>query len=122
MTNLSPSDAGLPVRNLSQAEITVIESGRRTQEEQRRVAAMTKLAEIEERSLVYQEYINSPEWRARAAAVKERDGNWCRVCNSPHRLQVHHRTYERLGHEEDTDLLTMCDGCHGLFHENRRLR
>lgn len=32
-------------------------------------------------------------------------------------LQVHHLTYERLGREEDRDLLAVCDECHRTFHK-----
>lgn len=109
-------------RDLTHSEIMVIEAGRRTDEEQRRIAALTKLAEIEDRALVYEAYINSPEWRAKAERIKERDGRRCRVCNGRSRLSVHHRTYEDLGHEQDSDLLTLCQDCHQVFHDNRRLR
>lgn len=27
-------------------------------------------------------------------------------------LEVHHRTYERRGHERDSDLIALCWGCH----------
>lgn len=110
-----------PTRDLSQAEIIVIEAGRRTEEEQRRISALTKLAEIEERALRYEEYINSPEWRARAEVCKAAAGYRCRVCNGQHRLNAHHRTYERLGNEDPDDLTCLCDRCHTLYHENRRL-
>lgn len=109
-------------RDLTQAEILVIEAGRRTEEEQRRIAALTKLADIEDQALRYEQYINSPEWRVKAERIKERDGRRCRVCNSRHRLSVHHRTYEDLGHEQDIDLVTLCQDCHQVFHDNRRLR
>lgn len=69
----------------------------------------------------YNRYLKSPEWRERADRILERDGYRCRVCNSPHRLQVHHRTYERLGHEEDGDLVVLCAECHDVFHTNKRL-
>lgn len=91
-------------------------------EERRRIAALTKLAEIEEQSIRYEQYINSPEWRARADRIRARDGYRCRVCNGKHRLSVHHRTYADLGHEHDVDLLTLCSDCHQVFHDNRRLR
>lgn len=69
----------------------------------------------------YAEYLKSPEWAARSKATKERDGNRCRVCNSPDRLQAHHRTYERVGREAEGDLVTLCDPCHDLFHKHRKL-
>lgn len=29
---------------------------------------------------------------------------------------LHHRTYDRLGHELHGDLLNLCDTCHDLVH------
>jgi replicative DNA helicase len=47
-----------------------------------------------------------------------RAGHRCQVCNSPDKLDVHHRTYERVGQEQLDDLTVLCDRCHGLFHEH----
>jgi hypothetical protein len=35
----------------------------------------------------------------------------------PELLEVHHRTYERLGRELTTDLTVPCNACHELYHE-----
>ena len=45
----------------------------------------------------------------------------CQVCNSPHDLHVHHRTYERVGHEDPADLTVLCMWCHDLFHMGGRI-
>jgi hypothetical protein len=34
----------------------------------------------------------------------------------PYRLEVHHRTYERLGRERPEDLLVLCEKCHAVEH------
>lgn len=65
--------------------------------------------------------IHSPEWEAMSRRAKERAGFRCQVCNSPRRLETHHRTYERLGHERDDDLIVLCHECHGLFSRYGRL-
>jgi hypothetical protein len=78
----------------------------------------------EEPTLTYQEYLASPAWKEKAEAEKERAGQRCQVCNMPRSktiLDTHHRTYERLGHEEPGDLIVLCRDCHQLFHENGRL-
>ena len=75
-------------------------------------------------TMPYAEYLQTPEWRARAEAAKERAGWRCQVCNGPHRLDAHHRTYERRGHEDDADLIVLCGGdmgCHALFHGRGRI-
>jgi hypothetical protein len=72
----------------------------------------------------YNEYLASPQWRLKADAAKERAGQRCQVCNARREettLDAHHRTYERIGNEEDTDLIVLCRGCHSLFHGNGKL-
>jgi len=67
----------------------------------------------------YYEYINSPEWKAKADAAKERAEYRCQVCNRPgasSTLHAHHRTYENLGHEKPGDITVLCADCHALFH------
>lgn len=71
--------------------------------------------------LDYYEYINSPEWYAKSDAAKARAGYRCQVCNSTRQLNTHHRTYERLGRELDTDLIVLCRDCHDLFHKQGKL-
>lgn len=68
----------------------------------------------------YAEYLQSDVWKSKAAHARERDCNRCRLCNSPDNLQVHHRTYERIGHELLDDLTTLCDECHELYHKGYR--
>jgi hypothetical protein len=69
----------------------------------------------------YNTYINSPEWRAKANAAKQRAGNRCQVCNRPSseiQLNAHHRTYERLGNENPDDITVLCRDCHKLFSDS----
>lgn len=70
----------------------------------------------------YQEYIGSDEWKAKADAARAGADHRCQVCNSNSViLDVHHRTYERLGRESPSDLIALCRECHGLFHKNGKL-
>lgn len=64
----------------------------------------------------YQAYLNSPDWRrVRNRALK--NAGWrCERCVSKRDLQVHHKTYERLGREWDTDLEVLCANCHEDEH------
>jgi len=64
----------------------------------------------------HREYIDSDEWKARAKYYKQQAGFRCRVCNSDSdTLDAHHRTYERLGNELDSDITVLCRPCHELF-------
>lgn len=67
----------------------------------------------------YHDYLKSPRWRKKAAAARKRAGYRCQLCNREGRLQVHHRTYERLGYELPGDLIALCARCHKLHHTRR---
>lgn len=69
----------------------------------------------------YQDYLRSPHWQVTKAAALERASHRCQLCNSPDRLQVHHRSYRNRGHEQPGDLTVLCADCHKLFHEYREL-
>lgn len=64
----------------------------------------------------YAEYLQTPGWRkTRDRAL--RLARWrCTQCHERRDLQVHHLTYDRLGHELDTDLAVLCVGCHENAH------
>lgn len=70
----------------------------------------------------YTDYLQSPHWRETRKKALDRAGNKCLVCNAEQLLQVHHRTYERRGFEDQNDLAVMCAKCHQIFHENRRVK
>jgi hypothetical protein len=65
----------------------------------------------------YHFYIQSPEWKAKADAAKERADHRCQLCNGDGVLHTHHRTYERLGNELPEDLIVLCANCHAKFHD-----
>ena len=68
------------------------------------------------RELSYEEYLTSEEWRLRRELALAIADHRCQLCNSPAHLQVHHRTYERIGHEDTADLTVLCLTCHDAFH------
>ena len=76
----------------------------------------------------YNAYINGPRWRDNPARLLELKaaGFRCRLCNASEneaQLEVHHRTYERLGRERADDLTTVCHECHlGVTDMLRRRR
>lgn len=79
----------------------------------------TRLREL--RAMPYRDYLRTPEWDQRRRAAVKRARGACQVCNAKARLDVHHRTYARLGCEWATDLIALCRPCHGTFHANGRL-
>jgi len=71
------------------------------------------------RSLSYPEYLQSAHWARMRSIARYRAGWQCQRCGNEEgrRLDVHHLTYERLGCEEDTDLIVLCSLCHALEHD-----
>lgn len=69
----------------------------------------------------YSEYLKGDHWQQRREQALKRAENHCQVCGATERLEVHHNTYERLGHERDADLVVLCRTCHRMFHDDGRL-
>jgi 5-methylcytosine-specific restriction endonuclease McrA len=71
------------------------------------------------RNMSYREYLHSEEWSQRSLALRKQAGWRCEICGSGDRVQVHHRTYKRLGNERPSDLQVLCGDCHRLAHRDR---
>jgi hypothetical protein len=67
-------------------------------------------------SLLYVVYLRSPLWRLRRRVWIVRARGRCQDCGSRRRLTIHHRTYERLGHEHRADVKVLCWDCHRRHH------
>ncbi len=66
----------------------------------------------------YVDYLDSSDWQVKAEAALERAGHRCQLCNlDAPILNVHHRTYERIGGNElPEDLIVLCRRCHAKHH------
>lgn len=97
------------------------EQGRRKRKE--KISGEAKEARIQElRAMPYAEYLQSREWNIKRHFAYKRAGNSCQLCNAKNTvLNVHHRTYERLGCEKYSDLIVLCQPCHQVFHQNGKL-
>ena len=51
--------------------------------------------------------------------VFRRDGFKCVICGKAKNLNVHHITYENLGAEKVSDLVTLCRDCHEDIHNGK---
>lgn len=61
----------------------------------------------------YAAYIKSTRWRNICELMKRRANFVCDHCKkSAAVLEVHHKTYERLGRERMSDLEVLCKPCH----------
>lgn len=61
----------------------------------------------------YRERIDSFAWRGKRMRLITERGGVCERCGRRRRpLHLHHKTYERLGRERDSDLEVVCVSCH----------
>ena len=68
----------------------------------------------------YDQYLRTPEWRYKRAAVLRRERGVCQGCGGV-ADSVHHLTYERLRAELLFDLVAVCRSCHQRAHPNRSI-
>lgn len=76
----------------------------------------------EQEVYTYLAYIASAAWKRRRDDRIAKAGNACEHCGYTvwsRKLEVHHKTYERLGHERDEDLEVLCEDCHVRADEER---
>jgi 5-methylcytosine-specific restriction endonuclease McrA len=67
----------------------------------------------------YKAVIISKRWRALRKRLLPKD-NRCAHCGKcGYDLQLHHKTYERLGQELDSDVEFLCPICHGKADSKR---
>lgn len=70
------------------------------------------------RTVLYEEYLKTPAWRTKRNHALRLAEFRCSVCGSRRNLQVHHKSYERLGREWDQDLQVVCQTCHANHHDD----
>lgn len=74
------------------------------------------------KGMAYRDYLQTAHWELTRSLALERAGHRCQLCNGlKGGLNVHHRTYERLGAELPEDLIVLCRDCHRIFHKEGKL-
>lgn len=71
---------------------------------------------------MYYEYLRSPEWKRKRRLRIEMDNFTCQTCGikfPDSRIQVHHKTYDRIFNEDMNDLETICKPCHQSEHVDK---
>jgi 5-methylcytosine-specific restriction endonuclease McrA len=85
--------------------------------EWREVFLRCKDSDKSRRAWLYNAYIGSDAWNRKKVERRAIDRDKCQGCIRVDRLEVHHKTYERIGDENvETDLVTLCERCHGELH------
>ncbi|MDP3063203.1 MAG: hypothetical protein Q8O40_08355 [Chloroflexota bacterium] len=64
------------------------------------------------RKVDYHEYLASREWRLRRKGVIDAAEGICQRCGSAPIRNVHHTSYENIGHEKPWELIGVCKPCH----------
>jgi len=64
----------------------------------------------------YGEYLWSDHWRKLRTRILASAKGRCQRCGTIAALQVHHTTYDNLGHEHVDDLIAVCRECHDVIH------
>ena len=64
----------------------------------------------------YKDYLKSRHLRHTRARALRAAHHKCSACGTAESLVVHHRSYDRIGHELLTDLTVFCDSCHLVEH------
>lgn len=79
--------------------------------------------QISEAKKKYNSYKKSNKWKEKTKEfIKSKYWGECKACgcttkDSTKPLEIHHKTYERLGQEKLTDLVCLCSNCHTAVHE-----
>lgn len=69
----------------------------------------------------YQDYMRTRHWKLVKERYKRKHKYMCVECGSREKgLHLHHKTYERIGQERDSDLIYLCQGCHVMEHKRLR--
>ncbi len=68
---------------------------------------------------IYRDYLKSSGWRITRNDALRRAKWTCARCHGKRNLQVHHKTYERLGCEWADDLEVLCAVCHEGHHADK---
>jgi len=62
-------------------------------------------------------YLASKRWQEKRQKILKRDDHICQGCGAKKRLEIHHISYRKLGHEPLKDLITLCRDCHQKQHD-----
>ena len=77
----------------------------------------TKRIRLAEMGLTYRQYLQTEHWQTLRKAHIAAIGDQCQVENCSGRgVILHHRDYDQLGFERQTDVALVCSECHDKIH------
>jgi len=104
-----PKWAGIPIENIRLQCCNLRKAGELGTLRESKNHGATK---IEKPPTEYDIYLLSAWWKQFRRIVLEWWSYRCCWCNSDLKVEVHHRTYERLGQEKIQDCVCLCRECH----------
>lgn len=79
---------------------------------------MYKCLDTKEVAFTYKDYLKTEHWKNIKMKMKNSKYKYmCYSCKSKTKLQLHHKSYKRVGNEKLTDLIWLCEDCHKKTHE-----
>ena len=89
--------------------------------EDQRVIEILRNTALGCKKVIYQKYLSTFYWDEVRRKMLCLSGCRCERCGANNEvLSVHHRTYDRIGKEEESDLIVLCWPCHKEFHDESR--
>lgn len=71
-----------------------------------------------ETALTYKEYLLTTHWRnLKEKMYKSKYKYECYSCKCKTKLELHHKTYKRIGNERLNDMIWLCRDCHEATHK-----
>ena len=64
----------------------------------------------------YRQYLLSQHWIIFKRRYYKRHKKGCSRCGSEINVQLHHKTYVRIGRERQSDVIPLCRKCHKKEH------
>jgi 5-methylcytosine-specific restriction endonuclease McrA len=64
----------------------------------------------------YDQYLRSQQWDLIRGQVRAKYKDTCQECFKAGKVEIHHKTYERIGAEHIDDLVALCRSCHKALH------
>lgn len=61
---------------------------------------------------MYRNYLKSQHWQQTKQKFYSENRYRCYFCNKKNKLEIHHITYENIGHEMIEDMVYLCHNCH----------
>lgn len=71
-------------------------------------------------SVIYEDYIQSPEWQAFKDTYYQTHDKKCAITGDTENVELHHKTYVRLGDEDEEDVIPLSKPVHEMVHRVRK--